>query len=241
MLVSYLGELDYCSSLSECCLQVPCHRQRRPLFLCKTHDHRLQLPTDAPVSYLVQHREPVGHLLSHVEALKSRRRAKFAIHDPGFLERWLRRHAAYYAGFLRKWVHAPAPDALVLDYADLRADPSAALRSVVKLFDQPIDEERLQAAVQANIGIRGFRYPKDQAFERRRIATPDDSGSAEPVPYEARDETPTELTDRFRELVDNELSGRSGKRRGGGLRARSARLRAAFFRLPDLARRPSRR
>lgn len=138
LLRNYLGEkrFGYCSEAGHdrCCGQVICPRAGDvEIFLRKSHDYGLDIPTDLPkVFYLVQHREPAARVQSALELI-GRNDPNFDLNDRDSLEFWFAREAQYVINFYRKWIEKPPSNAIVVDYDGLVSTPSEIAE---KLFDK---------------------------------------------------------------------------------------------------------
>jgi len=169
LVYSYLGpEIFYCFDRAEgvCCNAYPCTKvEGRRFFLQKSHDHRVvEAPNVVDASYLIQIREPKGQVTSELRRLVKAKGESFAIGDRAFAEYWFAAHASYYTRFLDTWVKPQLPRTRVIDYDQLKAEPDQALRSVLELYGETPDEERVRTVVGTNRNRLALNPRVDQTF-----------------------------------------------------------------------------
>jgi len=150
LLRSHLGErrFGYCSEAghNRCCGQIVCSRVNDvELFLRKSHDYELNIPTDlSNVLYLVQHREPAARVQSALELI-ARNDPNFDLNDRDYLEFWLAREARYTIDFYRKWIERPPVNAVVIDYDALVKEPAASMKRLFAKLGLPFSREKFEA------------------------------------------------------------------------------------------------
>lgn len=152
LIYNYLGdEIKYCFNHSRCCMESPCTRpDPRRMLLHKSHDGRLSETVGADAKVIVQTREPLGQMLSEIERLKNRKADAFPIEDDKLAELWLASNFLYYKGFMARWLDPAQNVALVVDYADLLAEPAEAVALSLALFDVAPDRDRIDDIVERN-------------------------------------------------------------------------------------------
>jgi len=187
---------------SGCCGVFPCEKAG-PISLSKQHDfdRKAELPDGHPL--VVQYRRFSEAVISEFELAVARN-----LHEDT-AERFAafaRKRARDYAAFCDKWVRHERSNRVLLDYADLTADPVESIRRVLRLFDAhayvpriagEIESlEHVPAATDGPVGLRGianrrtvevFRHYDAALFEELE-ATANASPAAERARRKARKE-----------------------------------------------------
>lgn len=153
-------DLKYCFDHENCCMECPCPRPSdRSLLLHKSHDQRRNDRTEVKGGkFLVQTREIAAQVSSNVERLRNRKGKVFPIDDRDYAEVWLVHQYSYRRDFARRWLGTDSPASLVLDYADLLAEPEDALCKAIALFEREVDRQHVEAVV-ASQRTRLARHP----------------------------------------------------------------------------------
>lgn len=155
------AELRYCGfyDAEGCCKAIPCtRRQGERVIFQKNHDWQMAVPLGLEgVAYVVQYRHPVPAALSDWERLFRRGRRR----DAAGPDRSRAAHGWYLAGkarymrrFHAKWLKAPPPGAILVEYDQFRADPAGTLAPIFAAADGQADPARLAAAIAATAGIQ---------------------------------------------------------------------------------------
>jgi quercetin dioxygenase-like cupin family protein len=154
----YPHEMHHCGYYQEnCCRSVPCTRSAgKPVVFHKHHDRDFTLAQDLPnVLYVVQYREPVSAALSdlelHLKRCEQEGRPPCTATRRRFT-RWLAQKAQYYTLFHDKWVEPARQNAVLIDHANLLADPTSTVVALLSLFDGAASRERLAQAVASVAG-----------------------------------------------------------------------------------------
>lgn len=193
LLTGYFGSgFGYCEfhkappslkDIEQCCKQVPCAHLGR-IHFTKNHDFDLTVPQIAGQPYLIQYRDFLPSVVSNFE-LFIRTGGEDSAES---FRRFASNQFTRFLDFSEKWVTSDfARDQMLVNYADLTADPQAALARIVTLF-QPdvapdmariaevvatVDGQKVErakttkiagAGVHASRDVRDFRYYAPQLF-----------------------------------------------------------------------------
>lgn len=172
------------ADLDQCCKQVPCAHLGR-IHFTKNHDFDLKVPQVAGQRYLVQYRDFIPSVVSNFE-LFIRTGGQDSAES---FRRFASNQFTRYLDFSQKWVTSEfARGQMLINYADLTADPEATLARIVQLFQpgsahdtariaqvvaavdgQKVERAKTQmikgAGVHASRDVRDFRYYQPQLFE----------------------------------------------------------------------------
>lgn len=168
LLSQYFGdEMFYCEfyNQADCCKSVPCTRRgAHAIVYQKSHDRQGELRKDvSDALYIVQYREPVGEALSDRELDTidhiGRRSLNYRL-TPDHYAWWLASKAVYYREFHDKWFAPRLDNAVYLDYSLLSSRPVAAIAAIVERVEGPVDERRIEAAVEASSSMRAGVSPR---------------------------------------------------------------------------------
>jgi hypothetical protein len=162
VLKAYWGaELRYCAFYDEpgCCKLVPCAQRRgERVIYQKNHDWASSVPLGLDdVRYLVQYRHPVPAALSDWERTQ---RERLDPRGPDYRRSraahawYLANKAWYFRRFHDKWLAAPVPGAILIEYDRFRADPAGVLDPVFAAADGATEAPRLAHALAATTGIQ---------------------------------------------------------------------------------------
>jgi hypothetical protein len=163
LLTVALGErLKYCASNTDnlCCTQAVCVRDLRGhVFYRKSHDYDLSLPNhlDIPgITYLVQHRDPRGRILSAATLIRRRLLAREDRTWPGNQDQllwWLAQEAAYTVRFYKKWMESPGSNYMIVAYEDLLREPEDVIERILACNGMTVSAATL-AAVKEKAGLQ---------------------------------------------------------------------------------------
>lgn len=162
-----------------CCGAFPCQRQG-PITTSKNHDFGLdsELPDGMPL--IVQIREPLAAITSDFELYVANGNPDTAKSFQDFAFH----RARVFRRFCRKWVVAPRPNRLVIDYDDLMSHTERVLEAAITTYGETtLDRERLRTVigsishitvkggqagqlVTAGTGVRAARDPRQFRYHR---------------------------------------------------------------------------
>jgi tetratricopeptide (TPR) repeat protein len=183
LLRNYLGEdrFGYCSEAghNRCCGEIICPRVKDvDLFLRKSHDYDFSISKTLPNAfYLVQHREPAARVQSALELI-ARNDPRFDLNDKDGVQFWLAREAQYVIEFYRKWIENPPPNAIVVDYDALVAEPSRVAADLFGRLGWPFSREKFESD---NGVLREYKAEARGVPDRQTMRARDVRASAVPI------------------------------------------------------------
>ena len=159
LLETFEGLFGYCEYYrprrqedTPCCGAFPCVRRGR-VHMTKQHDLTLDAELPRHHRLIVQYRAFLPSVVSHFEQALA---TGSPVTDTAeSFQSFARSQAGLYSRFVDKWVTSPRTNRLVLRYEDFTADPAAAMRDVLALFDAPDYAARMEAVITT---IDALRY-----------------------------------------------------------------------------------
>lgn len=176
LLHAVLGDdLQYCESHhGDCCNRLPCTRVSKAHLFRKSHDYDMSLPKDlAGCLYLVQHREPVGRILSCIELIKREEKVRFPIEERAYAVWYLAKEALYTIRFCDKWLAAPFPNSVCASYKRLVDAPEQALSEILAAIGKPVPQSAIGPLIENERRLKASRPGEDDGEDRPEFAVRD--------------------------------------------------------------------